>query len=132
MTHSVFGGTLVRHGKDDWRFIDGTLAVGVRDESINSHNFRCSGGYVHVPLVAARHPGNPELRFAADGLDAGRYRMPFYAHGCILVPLGDWDEHAKEPIGAVWDQEIEHYVLDKAQDLGWSWNGQRDSLTAGA
>src|SRR5580692_9290290 len=107
MAQTQFGGTLVRHGKDDYRWIDGTPAPGVQDESLNSHNFRISGGFVLVPERAARDPYNPELRFAADRLDAGQYQRVVYHRGMIPVPVADWDEQAKEPIGCTWPNEIE-------------------------
>jgi len=112
---TAFDGHLIRRGKDDYAWSDGSDAPGVVDESLNSHNFRCEGGFVLVPERAARHPGNPELAFCLDA----KYQRPVYRRGMILVPIADWDAQAQTPIGISWPQEIEHLVLDKAQDLGW-------------
>jgi len=76
---SVFGGALVRHGKDDWRWSDGTLEPRVSDLSSSSvYNFRCRQchGSTHVEvLLSAAHREKDVLGWVLDGVADGKYRQ---------------------------------------------------------
>ena len=77
---TIFGGTLIRHGQDDWRWSDGTHEPRVYDLSPSAHfNFRCrsySGGgtYVEV-LLSIAHSERDVLGWVLDGVASGEYRQ---------------------------------------------------------
>jgi hypothetical protein len=131
---TCLGGTLIRRGKDDYVWSDGMAAPGVVDLSISAHNFRCSTdgtGYtvVEVPESAALSANNPELHWCRDAARNYRRWRDYRGRPVIHVPLTDWDAYAADhPMGVEWPKEIEHYVLDKAQDLGWVHPGKTVSF----
>ena len=74
-TTTIFGGTLIRHDKNDWRWSDGTPEPRVTDLSPSAHyNFRCrtySGAtYVEV-LLSVAHSERDVLGWVLDGVEAG-------------------------------------------------------------
>lgn len=73
---AVLAGTLVRHGRDDWRWSDGTPEPRVEDLSPDEWNLRCrtyGGGetYVEVPRGLAQETAS--LRWVLAGARDGRY-----------------------------------------------------------
>lgn len=80
MNQTTLGGTLIRHEKDDWRWVSGVAEPRVTDLSPSSvYNFRCrtfgSGTtYVEV-LLRDCHRERDVLGWVLDGIEAGKYRQ---------------------------------------------------------
>lgn len=78
MTITTLGGTLVRHGRDEWRWSDGVTERRVRDLSPSREwNFRCrtyggGGTYVEVPRGLATE--TPTLAWVLERAREGRYQ----------------------------------------------------------
>jgi len=110
-------GTYERH-PDGWRYAWGDPVPGAEDMTISTlYNLPverdgAGAGYVVVPASLARN--EPELAWCLDasigpardrGLERGHGRDPNIPADAMLVPLAEWDERAKEPIG-VWAPEL--------------------------
>jgi len=84
---SVLGGTLVRRGRNEWVWSDGTPEPRVRDLSASTYwNFRCRTDgtgrtYVEIPLALAMEES--ALEWALLGFRVGRYQF-----GCSLDHTG--------------------------------------------
>lgn len=122
---TVFGGVLARVGADTWQWADGEIWPCIRDERINSYNFRISSGYVCVPRrsVAA----NEDLAWVRDAAVPANIQGVDAARRTYYVPLPAWDERNASDegvVGCTWPSSEEPAILDKAQDLGWVWPGR--------
>jgi hypothetical protein len=122
---TALGGTLVRHGRDDWRWRDGASEPRARDLSPSAHyNLRCRAyadrQYVEVPRGLAQE----EITWAHEGWAAGLYRTGDSGdrpgQAVILVPVEAWDSwSADHPVGCTWDLADQEAILARARTLGW-------------
>jgi len=122
VTYSFFNGalTLTEEGRYVWKDGEDWTPV-FQPLTINHYNFLVQGVYVIVPRAAVQRHRDlawvPEVGLAVPpAVNTPR---------AFLVPQTIWDEKAKIPIGVLWDARDEPIVLDKAQDLGWEWSGDR-------
>jgi len=116
------GGTLVRHGRNDWRWRDGAPAPYVCDLSpAEAWNLRAVGnqaGPTHVEIPRGLVLETIALQWVLEAERDGRWAGG--SRAAILVPVADWEAWAREhPIGARWDRFDEPAVLDRAFALGW-------------
>ena len=91
---TALAGTLIRQGKDAWRWLDGTPEPRVRDLSHDEWNFRCRTDgdrqtYVEVPRGLAQE----------------------------TTALAWVRSH---PAGASWDTADQDAILGRARELGWN------------
>lgn len=123
---SVFDGTLIREGPNQWRWKDGAPEPRVRDLSPDEWNFRCTtfanGTFVEVPIGHAREynaltwvleraqsgqyrSGRSGDRTGPMTLEDGRFHRLHVAQGVlspgpipsvILVPIEDWDAWVRD------------------------------------
>lgn len=112
---SACNGTYRRHD-DGWRYPWGNPVPGAEDMTISSlYNLPVYGAghgrWVAVPPTLARN--EPELAWCLDHPAADeemiarwRQRTPGDLEvGTLMVPLDEWDGHAREPIG-MWAPEL--------------------------
>lgn len=77
--HSCLGGALVRRGRNEWVWSDGTTATQVSDLSASKvYNFRCrtdGAGHTYVEvLLSAAHKEHDVLGWVLARLESGMYR----------------------------------------------------------
>lgn len=118
---TLFGGVLRRLADGRYVWADGSDWTHLfRPETIDNYNFRISLNHVEVPRRSAK--ANPDLAWCED---VAVKPHPVWARKNIwLVPLLEWDKRRKVPIGVTWDNQDGPAILDKAQDLGWTWPGK--------
>ena len=137
---SFFGGRLIRWADDNWAWVDGTKEDKVVPRTLkkNYPNLEITYDDIEVPTTLAKV--HEDLKWVLDGnypqkksaTDTTRWyddREPdalgrVYLPGeelpqVFLVPLGDWNTHAKDCAGPTWSAENEHFIFQKAESLGW-------------
>lgn len=117
---TVFGGTLIRKGRDHWEWSDGRAEPRVRDAEPDRFHFEKVGVDGELVVKVPNRDLREEpvlcwifLRLGLDFIEAEEEDV-------ILVPEKDWNAWLETlPTGATWKREDEPALRQRASDLGW-------------